>query len=194
MLKIGITGGIGAGKTAVSKLFIERGFPVFFSDDEAKNLMHQDPVVRQKIKDIFGNKAYTKDGLNRKFIADKIFTNNELKEKINQIIHPAVREAFSKWADEQSSEIVFNEAAILFETGSYTQFDYTILVTAPIETRIERVIKRDNTTEQEIRNRMDNQWTDEEKTILASFVINNDKDLAHTEEQVDAVLEELMKL
>lgn len=173
MIKVGLTGGIGSGKTYVSKIIESLGYSVFNSDDEAKKIMLAPHVVAQ-VKEVFGEEAYIDSVLNRKYIADHIFSNTELKEKLNNIVHPAVRQAFSDWSEKQNNSIVFNEAAILFETDSYKQFDYTILVTADEETRIQRVVKRDNATPAEIKARMDNQWPDAKKEKLASFILIND--------------------
>lgn len=174
MIKIGITGGIGAGKTTVCKELEKMGYPVFYSDDEAKNLMVENAEVVKQITALFGEDAYIDGQLNRVHLAKQIFTNNKLRENLNQIVHPAVRRAFVEWSEAQDAELVFNEAAILFETGQYKTFDYTVLVTAPTSIRIDRVVKRDNTTPEEVQKRIDNQWSDEEKIKLSSFVIVND--------------------
>lgn len=174
MIRVGITGGIGAGKTTVCKEIEKMGYPVFYSDDEAKKLMTDNAEVVQKITEFFGKEAYVNRQLNRKHLAQQIFTNENLKEALNQIVHPAVRKAFVQWSETQTAEIVFNEAAILFETGQYKTFDYTVLVTAPSSIRIERVVKRDNTTPEEVQKRINNQWPDEKKTQFTSFVIVND--------------------
>lgn len=174
MIKIGITGGIGAGKTTVCKELEKMGYPVFYSDDEAKNLMVENAEVVKQITALFGEDAYIDGQLNRVHLAKQIFTNNKLRESLNQIVHPPVRRAFVEWSEAQDAELVFNEAAILFETGQYKTFDYTVLVTAPTSIRIDRVVKRDNTTPEEVQKRIDNQWSDEEKIKLSSFVIVND--------------------
>lgn len=173
MKKIGLTGGIGSGKSIICEVLKTIGYPVFNSDDEAKLLMVNNQEVIQQIKELFGEEAYKDKLLNRAFLADKIFNNEELKLALNRIVHPAVRNAFESWSNKQNKALVFNEAAILFETGAYKKFDYTVLVTAPEKIRIERVVSRDNTTEQEVQQRMNNQWKDEVKSELASFVINN---------------------
>ncbi|WP_159038562.1 dephospho-CoA kinase [Brumimicrobium mesophilum] len=174
MKKIGIAGGIGSGKSIISEVLKTMGYPVFNSDDEAKLLMVKNPEVVQKIKSIFGDEAYNGKELNKPFLAKKIFNNLDLKSELNKIVHPAVRKAFVDWAEIQSSSLVFNEAAILFETGAYKSFDFTVLVTAPEKVRIERVVSRDNSTETEVKQRMKNQWKDDIKIEMASFVILND--------------------
>ena len=190
MIKVGITGGIGSGKSIIGTILTVIGFPVFNSDTEAKLLMINNEKVIHQVKQVFGDKAYTNNQLNRKYLADQIFNNEALKEQLNQIVHPAVRQEFEEWSKRQSSTIVFNEAAILFETGGYKDFDYTILVTAPEELRIQRVVKRDNTTTQEVKNRMDNQWKDDKKKELASFIVNNDNVTLITP-QIEKILRDL---
>lgn len=176
MLKVGVTGGIGAGKSTLCKAIETLGYPVFYSDKVAKELISTNSEVQKKIIALIGEDAYT-DGIpNTSYIAKKIFNNSSLKEQVNQLIHPLVRNSFNEWASLQDERLVFNEAAILFETGSYKQFDYTILVVADKKSRIKRIQKRDNTTEDEINQRMQNQWTDEEKIKLADFVIDNSDD------------------
>lgn len=174
MKKIGLTGGIGSGKSIICKVLKTIGYPVFNSDDEAKLLMVNNPEVIQQVKEVFGAEAYIENALNRPFLANKIFNDEGLKTALNKIVHPAVRNAFETWSKKQNTELVFNEAAILFETGAYKTFDYTVLVTAPEELRIARVVSRDGTTKQEVQQRMNNQWKDDVKKELASFVINND--------------------
>jgi len=190
VIKVGITGGIGSGKSIVAKILTVIGFPVFDSDTEAKLLMVNNRNVIQQVKEVFGEEAYIDKQLNRKYLADKIFNNEELKEQLNAIVHPAVRQEFEDWSNRQDSSLVFNEAAILFEIGRYKDFDYTILVTAPEELRIQRVIDRDKTTRKEVLKRMENQWKDEEKKALASFVINNDNEELVTL-QVESILRSL---
>ncbi len=175
MKKLAITGGIGSGKSTVCKVFEQFGFPVFYSDVEAKNILTYNNLVKFQIIDLLGEEAYQNNELNRSFISTKIFNDLSLKEKINSIVHPAVRLAFENWVTTQKSKIVFNEAAILFETGAYKNFDSTILVTSPESLKIKRIIARDNCTEQEVRLRIKNQWADEDKIKLADFVLNNDE-------------------
>lgn len=175
---IGITGGIGSGKSIIGHILSTMGYPVYYSDQEAKWLMDNDPELRKELIAVFGEKAYINNELNRPFLAEKIFTSPELKEKINQIVHPRVRQRFKDFVVNANSPLVFNEAAILFETGGYKDFDATILVVADKETRIQRVMKRDKISREQVEARMNNQWTDEQKLKLASHVIyNNDGDL-----------------
>ena len=174
MKKIGITGGIAAGKSLVSDILEEMGYPVFYSDRVAKELIRISPSLKQQIMNLLGNQAYLNDKPNTTFIAATVFGQPELLEKLNAIIHPAVRHAFTEWCKRQISPIVFNEAAILFETGMYHQYDAVLLVTAPLETRINRAMLRDGSTKEEVLKRMDRQWPDEDKVSLASYVIIND--------------------
>lgn len=190
MIRVGITGGIGSGKSIIGKILTVIGFPVFNSDTEAKLLMVNNERVIHQVKEVFGDNAYTNNQLNRAYLADKIFSDEALKEQLNQIVHPAVRQEFEEWAKRQNTTIVFNEAAILFEIGRYKDFDYNILVTAPEELRIQRVIKRDNTTAEEVKKRMENQWKDEKKKELASFIITNDNVTLVTP-QIEKILRDL---
>lgn len=190
MYKIGITGGIGSGKSIVCSIFEKMGYPVYYSDFEAKRILTQDKAVRNQVVSFFGNEAYVGDELNRKWIADQIFNDESKKIKLNSIIHPVVRTNFENWADLQNSKIVLNEAAILFETGSYRNFDKTILVTAPEEIKIGRVVKRDKCSVEEVKQRMKNQWSDEKKIPLANFIIEND-DCQSLLKQIDQILSQL---
>ena len=174
--RVGITGGIGAGKTLVCRILNAMGYPVFYSDSESKKILNSDPVVKAAILDLFGAQAYQNNQLNRSFISDQVFTNPERLARLNAIAHPAVRNAFEKWITEQDSPLIFNEAAILFETGIYKNYDVTVVVTAPIELRIRRVIERDNTDEASVRSRIEKQWTYDQKRTLADFEIVNNED------------------
>jgi len=187
VIKVGITGGIGSGKSIIGKVLMIMGFPVFNSDTEAKLLMVNNQAVIDQVKHTFEEKAYLNQHLNRKYLADQIFNDPVLKDRLNNIVHPAVRQAYEDWCTIQTSEIVFNEAAILFETGRYKDFDYNILVTAPEALRIQRVVNRDQTSIAEVKNRMDNQWTDSKKIDLASFVVIND-DKTLVTHQVENIL------
>lgn len=171
---VGITGGIGSGKTFVCQILKAMGYPVFFSDKEAKNILTSNPTVKQQITDLFGPNSYLKNGeLNRKHLSHQIFNNKDLLERMNQIVHPAVRTAFNIWTEQQTSKIVFNEAAILFETGIYKNYNHVVLVTAPKDTKLKRIQKRDNSSSEDIEKRMNAQWSDEQKIPLADFVIDN---------------------
>lgn len=175
MLKVGITGGIGSGKSVVSKIIETLGFTVFNSDMQAKSIINNDQQVREELIKLFGTAVYTEDGLNREFLADKIFADPTLLQNVNQIVHPKVRAAFDHISKIEKKKAIFNEAAILIETGAYKDFDKIILVSAPEDLRIERVMNRDNISEQEVKLRIANQWSDEKKAIFADVIITNDE-------------------
>lgn len=187
MKKIGITGGIGSGKSVVGQILEAMHFPVYYSDQQSKILVDTDLIIREELIKLLGTKVYLDGKLNRPFLTQQLFSNDDLRLKINQIIHPKVREAFTNWVNKQSSNLVFNEAAILFETGAYQLMDYNILVTAPLELKIERVLKRDNIAINEIQERISKQWSDEEKIPLADFVIVNDE-VKPLLQQIEAIL------
>ena len=175
MLKIGITGGIGSGKTTVCKVFETFGIPVYYADDRAKYLMVNDKKLTKKIINIFGKESYLENGeLNRKHISNLAFKNKSKLEKLNNAVHPAVKKDFENWVNEQKAPYIIKEAALLFETGSYKDLDFNILVSAPLDIRIKRVIMRDNIDEASVLARVKNQMPEEEKTKLADFVVVND--------------------
>ena len=176
MLKIGITGNIGGGKTTVSKIFEILGIPVFYADDAAKKVMVEDPILIDALKEAFGTEAYFNDGaLNRKHIASIVFSNETQLTKLNAIVHPAVFRAFDQWVGQvKNAPYVMKEAALLFESSSYKMCDYSIMVTAPLELRIDRVMLRDGLTRDEIESRNARQFSEEKKIQLANYVISND--------------------
>lgn len=187
MKVVGITGGIGSGKSIICSVIEKIGFPVFYSDKEAKEILVSDKDVINKLTSLIGVELY-KDGVfHKEVLANKIFNDPSIKDKVNHIIHPKVREKFSQWVNLQKSSIVFNEAAILFETGMYKNYDATVIVTAPKPIRINRAVKRDHTTKEAVENRIKNQWTDEDKIKLANFIIVND-DLTLVIPQLEKVL------
>jgi dephospho-CoA kinase len=183
---IGLTGGIGSGKTTVAQLFSELGVPIYIADTEAKKLMDSSTVIRRKLVALLGEDAYSGTKLNRKFVADKIFNDKFLLDAVNAVIHPKVAAHFKKWVSKQKATYVIKEAAILFENGSYKDCDMVILVTAPKQMRINRVMARDNTSKAEIEQRMNNQWSDEKKLKLADIIIEN-IDLKTTKNKVEAI-------
>lgn len=172
---IGLTGGIGAGKSLISKILESLSFPVFNSDLEAKLLVENNLEIKSKIKELLGDKAYTHKGYNRPYVANIVFQNVEKLELLNSIIHPAVRRSFQEFAQKSDSKLIFNEAAILFETGAFKTFDKTILVCANEELRIKRIVKRDNTSVEEVKSRLAKQWPDAKKRPLADFIIENNE-------------------
>lgn len=174
-LKIGITGGIGSGKSTVCNVFKILGVPVFDADSVAKSLINSNAEIKTGLIELFGKNIYDQDNkVNRKMLADFIFNDNMLMEKTNKLIHPVVRNKFIQWHEQQNSVYVIHEAAILFERGFYKMMDFTILVSAPKNIRIERVVKRDKIQPEMVEARIEKQWPDEEKRNLASLEIVND--------------------
>jgi dephospho-CoA kinase len=169
------------------------GFPVYHSDESAKLLMESNPEIKEGLLLLFGESIYEKGELNKKKLAELIFESPELREKVNALVHPIVRADFAQWASNQSKEIVFNEAAILFETGAHTNFDATILVIAPEAIRINRVMKRENCSRELVLKRIQSQWSDEQKSSLANFQIINDS-VSPLLIQVEKVLEKISAL
>jgi len=176
MLKIGITGNIGSGKTTVSRLFELLGIPVFYADDEAKKVMTTDGELVAAIKNTFGTEAYFANGmLNRKYIAGIVFNQESELQKLNSLVHPAVFRAFDAWIEQhRNAPYVLKEAAVLFEIGSYKDCDYTIIVTAPAPVRIARVMQRDGISQADALSRNNKQMPEAEKQELANFVLCND--------------------
>ena len=175
MLKIGITGGIGSGKTTVCKIFEVLRVPVFYADDAAKSVMNTDPELISALKSEFGNEIYSDEGiLDRKALASIVFNNKEALAKLNGLVHPAAIQAFEDWSRVQGSPYVIKEAAILFESGSYKDCDYTVLVYTPQDLRVRRVMERDGVTAEQVLTRIDKQMPEEQKRELADFEIVND--------------------
>lgn len=173
-LKVGITGGIGSGKSTVCKVFKLLGVSVFEADLVAKKLMDSDDRIKTGLVNLFGESVYTPSGIvDRKKLASIIFNNDIQLRKVNELIHPVVRSKFLNWAEKQDAPYVVHEAAILFESGFYKMMDFTILVSAPEEERILRVTKRDGSLPQQVKERMQKQWSDDEKRKLASVEIRN---------------------
>lgn len=187
---IGVTGGIGSGKTTLVRYFESLGIPVFIADDEAKKVT-QLPEVLDQIKSVFGDIVFDNKQLSRQKLAAIVFTDAEKLDQLNRIIHPAVRSQFQLWLDQyQSAPFVIYEAAILFESGSYTICDYTITITAPLEDRISRVMLRDNSTREQVLQRISAQWTDEERIAKSNFVVEN-ADTETAKQQIDHILKNL---
>ncbi|MGN5956015.1 dephospho-CoA kinase [Sphingobacterium lactis] len=186
-LKIGITGGIGVGKSVVTRIFKVLGIPTYDADKEAKDIMVKSDAVRQALIKTFGEETYFPDlTLNRAWLAKKVFSDTKELAKLNAIVHPAVIKDAEDWAEAQTSLYSVKEAALLFESGSYKSLDYTILVTSPEALRIERVMKRDQVTEEEVRGRMAKQMPESEKEKLADFIVYNDDE--------HSLIEQVMKL
>lgn len=174
-LKVGITGGIGAGKSVVAKIFSILGIPIYFADDRAKWLMANDPDLSEQIIQEFGSEAYLADGsVNRTFLARTVFEDPEKLTKINSLVHPAVGMDFLKWGESQNAPYVLKEAALIFETGGQKILDYVINVSSPLKIRVARTLLRDaHRTEDQVNQIINQQMPDEEKNELADFVIKN---------------------
>jgi dephospho-CoA kinase len=187
---IGLTGGIGSGKTTVAGYFRAKGIPVYIADEQARKLTDL-PETLKLINDAFGESVIENSSLNRQKLAQIVFTDKKKLEQLNGIIHPIVNRDFESWLSKfTDAPFIIKEAAILFETGNHKKCDYVITVTAPLEDRINRVLKRDNTTRELIINRINNQWSDEKLTSKSDFVIKN-TDPAFAKEQVEKILKKL---
>lgn len=171
---VGLTGGIGSGKTTVGNMFAALGVPVYNSDTEAKALMETSVEVKKALKNLLGEAAYKDERLNKTYISEQVFHNKSLLNTMNSIVHPAVRKHFSAWAKCQKAVYVIQEAAIIFEIGSQDFYDKIILVTAPENVRIERIRERSpEISVKEVKARMQNQWMDSEKMKVSDYVIEN---------------------
>lgn len=173
---IGITGGIGSGKSTVCKVFESLGIPVFNADEEAKNIYIIEPQALQQVKEAFGKTVFTKDELDKTKLAQIVFSDKVQLQKLNNIIHPLVRKRFGEWQAAQNAPYVIREAAILIESGAHKDCDHIILVSASEDTRIQRVIKRNGLSEEEVRKRIANQWTDDQRRPYCDFEIRNESD------------------
>lgn len=174
MLKVGITGGIGSGKTTVAKIFEVLGIPVYDADAASKRLMNTDGGLMKSIRDNFGEQAYNAEGLDRAYIAAIVFNNPEKLALLNSIVHPPTIADADDWLNSQTTPYTIKEAALLFESGSYKHLDKVIGVFSPLELRIERVMSRDNITREQVQARIDKQMPDNEKMRLCDYVITND--------------------
>lgn len=193
MIKVGLTGGIGSGKTFVAKHFENLGIPVYNSDDRGKILMNNSLKVREQLIKAFGADSYNEHGLNRAFLAKQVFNDSFKLNIINQIVHPAVQEDFSNWCQtHEHSPYIIKEAAILIESGAYKDCDKLIVVTAPFELRLKRIALRDNMTPEEINKRMSKQLSDEERLKHANFTLINDG-IMLVEDQVKKIHAQLLK-
>lgn len=173
---IGLTGGIGSGKTTVAKFIEEMGFPVYYSDDRAKEIVNDDEVLKNNIKELLGEEAYDENGFyNRKYVSEIVFNNDETRLQLNALIHPAVKIDFENWVNKQHAEFIFKETALLFELNLNESCYKSVLVTADDNIRIKRVMDRDQKTYREIEAVIDKQMPEKDKIKRADFVIyNND--------------------
>lgn len=175
-IRLGITGGIGSGKSYVCHLLEEHfNIPIYYCDDEAKRLNVEHPLIRKELTELVGKEVYSSDGsLNKPVLAQYLFACKEHADQINAIIHPRLKDDFVRWANQQEAPIVATESAILFESGMNELVDHSIMVSAPIEVRIDRVLQRDSTTREKAMQRISAQMDDKEKSLLADFIIVND--------------------
>lgn len=174
MIKVGLTGGIGSGKSTVARVFQHLGIPIYDADSRAKALYIEDTLLQEQVIQLLGEEAYTGGRLNRPWIAERVFNNQALLEALNKLVHPAVGRDFYAWLKKQNAPYVIKEAAIIFESGSHLALDEVILVSAPMEVRLERVMNRDGLSAPEIRQRMARQWSEEERRSHSQHEINND--------------------
>ncbi|WP_353133430.1 dephospho-CoA kinase [Pseudopedobacter sp.] len=192
-MKVGITGGIGSGKSTVSSIFELLGIPVYYADIEAKRLMVNNQTIRDKVVELFGTASYQDGELNRKHIAAIAFKDAAVLERLNATVHPVVIDDYRQWVKKQNSQYTLKEAALLFESGSYLESDFNILVSSPLELRIERVMKRDRVVRDEVLTRINKQMPEEEKERLATFIVyNNESELLIT--QVLNIHEKILNL
>lgn len=192
MIKIGLTGGIGSGKTTVAKMFADLQISVFIADTEAKKIL-DNPEVALEVAKTF-NLNLNSDGLIHKpDLASLVFKDKNALEKLNSIIHPKVHERFKNWLSEQNSPYIIYEAAIIFEKNRASDFDYTILVTAPEELRIKRVMERDHVSYDDVKSRMKAQWAESKKRKLADYVIEN-TNLKETQQEVRKLNEKFLNI
>jgi dephospho-CoA kinase len=187
---IGLTGGIGSGKTTIAQYFQSLGIPVFIADDEAKKLLELAEIQNQ-IKKNIGENVFENNSISKEKLALSVFNNPGKLNKLNKIIHPAVQKRFQDWVSLQNQPFVIKEAAILFESGSYKDCDKIITVVAPLEDRINRVIRRDHSTYEKVHSRIKNQWTDEMRISKSDFIITN-SNLESAKEQADEIVKKLM--
>lgn len=183
---VGITGGIGSGKTTVSNYFKEIGIPVYCADDEAKALMNRSKIIKRKLIQLFGAKSYRDNKLNRDYLRSMIFNDKDLLLKMNAIVHPKVASHFKRWVKKQNSSYVIKEAAIIFENNLENQYNFIITVVADQEKRINRVIQRDNKSKEDVLSIIKHQLSDSEKIKKSDFVIYNN-DLEQVKEQVSSI-------
>ncbi|MBV9962599.1 MAG: dephospho-CoA kinase [Parafilimonas sp.] len=175
MLKIGLTGGMGSGKTTISKIFAVLGIPVFYADDIAKGIMNENENLKRRVIDLFGTEAYTENSLNRKYIAGIVFKDAFKLEQLNALVHPVTIAAADEWINKQTSSYIIKEAALMFESAAAANLDYIIGVYAPQHLRLQRVMQRDNVSREEVLSRMNNQLDETIKMKLCDFVIVNDE-------------------
>ncbi|UCE94992.1 MAG: dephospho-CoA kinase [Flavobacteriaceae bacterium] len=191
MKKVGLTGGIGSGKSTVAKMFEALGVPVYYADDRAKWLMVNSPELKKAIQNEFGYDSYIDDKLNRNYLAEKVFTDKARLEKLNALVHPAVRDDFESWVNIQKSKYVIQENPLIFENQNEDKFDVVISVVADKELRIQRVMSRDGYSRADVINRIKNQTSDEIRRFKSDFIIEN-KELSDTRLEVFRIHQKLL--
>ena len=193
MLKAGITGGIGSGKSTITRLFHDLGVPIYNSDERAKWLLSKNVDLMDQIKLLFGQESYSNNKLNRAHIANIVFQDNDMLKQLNAIVHPMVKIDFENWLLLHKKEpLVIKEAAILIESGAYKELDVLIVVLADKKTRIKRVINRDNVSKEDVEKRMDTQISDSERLKFANFSLDNNKDQSNLKMQVGVLYKQLL--
>ena len=191
---VGLTGGIGSGKTTIANLFaLHFSIPIYIADTKAKELVANNKQLQQEIVTLLGEEAFVEGRYNTSFVAQEVFSNKEKLDKLNAIIHPYVQQDFLQWKQSQQAPYVIKEAAILFESGSYRDCDFIIMVTAPLEERIKRVMLRDKIDRETVEKRIKNQWNDEKKIELSTFVIEN-REIDKNLDKIEIIHSKIMKM
>ena len=175
MLKIGLTGGLGSGKSTVAHIFEVLGIPVYYADAASKKLMNDDEKVKEAVQTAFGKEVYTKGNLDKKYLAEIVFNDEKKLQLLNSIVHPATLQDAANWIKKQTSPYIIKEAALIFESGSHQSLDYVIGVKAPLQLRLQRAMKRDNISREEAMARITRQINEEIKMRLCDFIIVNDE-------------------
>ena len=191
---VGLTGGIGSGKTTIANLFaLHFSIPIYIADTKAKELVANNKRLQQEIVALLGEEAFVEGRYNTAFVAQEVFSNKEKLDKLNAIIHPYVQQDFLQWKQSQQAPYVIKEAAILFESGSYRDCDFIIMVTAPLEERIKRVMLRDKIDRETVEKRIKNQWNDEKKIELSTFVIEN-REIDKNLDKIEIIHSKIVKM
>jgi len=191
---VGLTGGIGSGKTTIANLFaLHFSIPIYIADTKAKELVANNKQLQQGIVTLLGEEAFVEGRYNTSFVAQEVFSNKEKLDKLNAIIHPYVQQDFLQWKQSQQAPYVIKEAAILFESGSYRDCDFIIMVTAPLEERIKRVMLRDKIDRETVEKRIKNQWNDEKKIELSTFVIEN-REIDKNLDKIEIIHSKIVKM
>jgi len=191
---VGLTGGIGSGKTTIANLFaLHFSIPIYIADTKAKELVANNKQLQQEIVTLLGEEAFVEGRYNTAFVAQEVFSNKDKLDKLNAVIHPYVQQDFLQWKQSQQAPYVIKEAAILFESGSYRDCDFIIMVTAPLEERIKRVMLRDKIDRETVEKRIKNQWNDEKKIELSTFVIEN-RDIDKNLDKIEIIHSKIVKM